>query len=182
MRTSLHRRRWAIIAIVISTSIATTGLLWLLRSGGRYIPPARTRTTIEFTACVLTDPHGIISTAAAPAWQGVQAAQAATNLKAQTLQTARADHLTDAVIAVNTLAQRSCNLIIATGPRQTAAVWKQASLLPTQRFLVIGPDPQGTATNVAFITDQNAATIKTKVASVTEAAVKGQFTAGPVKT
>jgi basic membrane lipoprotein Med (substrate-binding protein (PBP1-ABC) superfamily) len=176
---SLTQRRWLIaVTAVTVVAILTIGLTLLLNDHGRRIPPARTRTTIAFTACLLTDAHGVTGTTAAPAWQGILKAQAATNMKAQSLQVTEKGRVAEAVIGVNTLAQRSCNLVIATGELQTAAVWQQATTFRRQHFLVITTTPHRTARNVAVVPSDDAATIITKVATTTKNAVAGHFTPG----
>jgi len=89
------------------------------------------RTTIAFTACVLTDSHGVDGKDAAASVAGVLNAQTTTNLRAQSLTGRWQRPDADAVIAVNTLAQRSCNLIITAGNPQVTAVWKQPACTPT---------------------------------------------------
>jgi basic membrane lipoprotein Med (substrate-binding protein (PBP1-ABC) superfamily) len=177
MRARL-RRSWVITLGVAVLATIGVALIWQPGDKSRHIPAARTRTTIAFTACVLTDSHGIAGKDAAPAWRGVLNAQASTNLRAQSLQVAGKGRTADAVIAVNTLTQRSCNLIIAAGDPQVAAVWKQASLYPEQDFLVIDVAGHPVSGNVAVVTTPDATTIASKVATATKNLVAGRFTPG----
>lgn len=61
-------RRWWTIGIAAAV---LAGLIWLLLPGE---PEARARQYSEYTACLLTDEHGIAGTEAAAVWAGIEKA------------------------------------------------------------------------------------------------------------
>jgi basic membrane lipoprotein Med (substrate-binding protein (PBP1-ABC) superfamily) len=136
----------------------------------RTYPVARTRATIDYTACLLNPPAGIESSAtSAAAWQGILQAQATTNLRAQTLAVIGPDTPAAAKTAVNTLALRGCNLIITATPVEVTAIEQQAHTFPDQQFLIattnliITPAP-----NITVITTTSVHAITTQIARITE--------------
>jgi len=80
----------------------------------RPAPFAHARQYLNVSACQVTDPAGIApGTAAAPVWSAMQSASLATRVKVTYLaDTGPAD----AGPMLNTLVQRQCGVIIATGP------------------------------------------------------------------
>lgn len=115
-------------------------------SQARAYPPARTRITIDFTACLVTSPAGIDASPQSKAvWQGLLNAQTHTDIRIQTFGTPGAETAPNAQTAVNTLALRGCNLITAATPIETAAIEHQARLYTSTRFAIVTPTQPSTA-------------------------------------
>jgi DNA-binding LacI/PurR family transcriptional regulator len=136
VRGRLWRYRW----VVLGVAVACVGLVVVLLvwpSGGRKLPPPRARVYTQFNACLLTDADGVSGPAAAPVWAGMQAASLKTSGKVSYLSVYGPDTVANAVPYVNTLVQRKCDLVIAVGPTEVAAVRSQATAFPSARFVVV---------------------------------------------
>lgn len=137
-------RRWlAAVAVVVAAAAGFTA--WALRP-----PPAapHARQYLNVSACLLTDPNGISpGTPAAPVWAAMQSASLATHVMVSYLpDTGPAD----VGPMLNTLIERQCGVIIATGAA-TAEVVKAGKANPHQRFLLVsapGVTPAATPNTV----------------------------------
>ena len=104
----------------------------------RAYPPARTRTTINFTACLVESTAGTGTTPQSQsAWQGLLDAQKSTDIRVQTFNAPGAETAANAQIAVNTLALRGCNLVAAATPLEDEVVERQAHLYVNTEFAVV---------------------------------------------
>lgn len=94
------------------------------------------RRYLNVTACLLTDPSGITPGApAAPIWAAMQAASLSTHVMVSYLPDTGPADVPD---MINTLIQRQCGVIIATGTAAAAdRVIKAAKGNPRQRFLLV---------------------------------------------
>jgi basic membrane lipoprotein Med (substrate-binding protein (PBP1-ABC) superfamily) len=169
---NLTKRR-TLITIGTAVLIAAGTLTYFaLRSGpqARTYPPARTRTTIDFTACLLTPPAGTSATPQSQAaYNGLLKAQATTNIRVQTFQTHGAETAANAQTAVNTLALRGCNLITAATPIEAAAVEQQARLFTATRFAVVTKTKPGTTApaNLTVEPDESDSAITAEISQLT---------------
>jgi len=135
--------------------VATGTLAWAFWPSNP-APKPQARHYLNVSACLLTDPRGIVPGApGAPAWAAMQKASLATRVMVSYLpDTGTAD----APVMLNTLVQRHCGVIITTGTaaRQVLGV---AKANPRQRFLLIAnPRAAGGARtpNVVIVTAANA--------------------------
>jgi hypothetical protein len=125
-------------AALLTTAGIATYLTLHSATPPRTYPPARTRTTISFTACLVTSPAGIDATVQSrAAWQGLLNAQKSTNIRIQIFHMAGTETVANAQIAVNTLVLRKCNLVTAATPTEAAAVEEQAHLFAGAQFAAI---------------------------------------------
>jgi len=138
----------------------------------RTYPPARTRTTIDFTACLVTSPAGVDATPQSQAvWQGLLDAQKSTNIRIQTFHMPGAETTANAQTAVNTVALRGCNLVAAATPTEAAAVERQAHLYTGTQFAVVtttpprSPKPENLTVEVANSDSQITAAVSKLVLS-----------------
>jgi len=119
-----------LFAVVFVIAIATAG--WVLWP--RHLPAPQARQYLDVSACLLTDPSGIVpGTPGAPVWTAMQTASQATRVMVSYLPDTGPS---DAAPMLNTLVERHCALIIAT----TAAadqVIDAAKANPHQRFLLV---------------------------------------------
>lgn len=171
MRIPTKRRTLITIGII---GVITAGTLTYitLRPGpqARVYPPARTRTTIDFTACLLTPPGGTSATPQTQAaYDGLLKAQTTTNIRIQTYPTHGTDTAPNGQTAVNTLALRGCNLITAATPVETAAIEQQAHLFTATRFAVVTTTKPTTAlpANISIEPATSDGTITTEISQLT---------------
>lgn len=146
--------------------MALAGLVvWAGLSGG---PAPRARQYLAFTACLLTDSRGLASAQAARVWQGMQDASLATRAKVEYLPVMSGDSAGAAAPYVASLLQRHCDVVVATGAAQVAAVSVAAPEYPAVEFVAVGP-----AATVPHVTTVRAAAgrVRAEVAALITAAV-----------
>ena len=169
------RRFWWVAALLAAVGIGLG--LWLSLSqssdSGQALPPPRARVYTSFDACLLTDSAGISGSTAAPVWAGMQAASAKTSRKVSYLAVAGPDTEANAVAFVNTLVQRKCDLVLAVGGSEVAAVEARAKAFPAARFVVVGSPVAGTTANLTVVPTGGAAQVQSAVAQAVENAPQG---------
>ncbi len=129
-----HRGIWLAAAALVVAAGSVTWAFW--PANPATAPQARHY--LNVTACLLTDSRGIApGTPGAPAWAAMQSASLATHVMVSYLPDAGPGDATD---MLNTLVERHCGVIIATG---TAArpVLAAARAYPHQRFLLVAAHP-----------------------------------------
>jgi basic membrane lipoprotein Med (substrate-binding protein (PBP1-ABC) superfamily) len=130
----------------------------------------RARQYLDFTACLLTDDHGIGGSAAAPVWAGMQKASLATRAKVQYVEVTGPQTPENALPFLNSLAQSRCTLVFAAGTAPVAAVRDGAARFPETKFYVVGTSI--TKPNVSTVDGKSADEIRDAVARVLTDAVK----------
>jgi hypothetical protein len=167
MRRWGRRRLWWVAASGAAVAVGLGVWLWL-GTGGRYIPPARARVYSAFSACLLTGPRGLADGQVAPVWAGMEEASLATRAKVSYLPVAGPATVGAATPYLGSLVLRRCNVIIAVGVPETAAVSAGSSRFPGTRFVTVGP---GTArSNVTVVPAASAGVVRSRVAGLVEAA------------
>src|SRR6266545_144208 len=157
------RRRWLLLALAAAVTVALT--VWALWPSARPAQQSRARAYLAFTACLLTDEHGIAGERAVPVWAGMQDASLATRVKVQFLPAA------DALTAANVspylagLVQRRCDLIVAVGE---AAVAADAAKYPGTRFVTVGGG--ASAPNVTAVGESSASRVREGIGALVRAA------------
>jgi basic membrane lipoprotein Med (substrate-binding protein (PBP1-ABC) superfamily) len=152
-------------------------LVVALTSGGG--PAPRARQYLKFDACLLTDARGVTAgSAAAPAWRGMQAASLATRAKVSFLAVTGPATRDNATPFLNSLIARRCDLVLAAGQAQTAAVRAEAVSYPDRHFVAVGGS--GAAANLAVVPAGSADGVAAKVRALVTDAVHGKF-AGTTK-
>lgn len=140
-------RRHHVIALAIVAALAAGGAaIWLLQPEPAAEPP-RARQYLDFTACLLTDEHGIQSPQAAPIWAGMQDASLATHAKIQYLSVTGPQTVDNAAAFLASLTQRHCNLVFATGDTPVTATRENAAKYPTVGFYIVGAGTNTTNLN-----------------------------------
>lgn len=125
---------WGGIGAVVVAGGVVGGLL--AAGGGGAAPRARQYSASD--ACLLTDSHGVTGSQAALVWAGMEDASLATHTKVSSLPVFGPETVANAVPYVNTLVQRHCDVVLAVGDTQTAAVEQVAAMNPKVRFVVVG--------------------------------------------
>ena len=123
----------------------------------------RARQYLDFTACLLTDEHGLAGADAKPVWAGMQEASLQTRAKVQYLSVTGPQTVPNALPFLASLAQRKCSVIFAAGPVPVGAVRQSASKFPDARFVVVG---------AGGATQRNVSTVEGRSATEVQAAVK----------
>jgi basic membrane lipoprotein Med (substrate-binding protein (PBP1-ABC) superfamily) len=136
--------------VVLAVTVALVVVLW---PRGRNLPPPRARVYTAVSACLLTDSAGVTSTRAAPVWAGMQSASIRTRAKVSYLAVYGGDSRANAVPFVNALVRRKCDLVVAVGASEVAAVLQRAAAYPGVRFAVVGA---GSGQNVTVIAPASA--------------------------
>lgn len=170
-RFSGTRMRVLIPAGVVAIIAGVTWMLW--PSNEVKAPAPRARQYSDFSACLLTDEAGVGSQQARPVWAGMQRASAQTSAKVSFLEAigpADADNISS---YLNTLLQRRCDVVLAAGAPQVAAVVAEASSAPGTHFIVVGAPSPGA--NVASLTVGGDDAVKVAVARLIDDAVGGRF-------
>jgi hypothetical protein len=117
--------------------LAAVLLLWPSSSGDT--TPGAREYLASFTACLLTDSHGLAAAETALVWRGMENASLATQAKVEYLPVMSGSTAAAAAPYLASLIQRHCNVVVATGPAQVAAVSAQARRFPSVQFVVPGP-------------------------------------------
>jgi basic membrane lipoprotein Med (substrate-binding protein (PBP1-ABC) superfamily) len=164
VRRIVVERRWWVAGLAV---VIVAAVVWVLLAA-RVEEPPRARQYLEFTACLLTDDHGIAGTVAAPVWAGMQDASLATRAKVQYVAVAGPQTRENAITFLNSLAVGGCDLIFAAGEVPVAAVGVGAAAFPKGRFYAVGGG--SSAGNVTRI-DGDA---RSAVRELITAAVNGQ--------
>lgn len=130
----------------------TTWAVWP-RPGTTAAPQARQY--LNATVCLLTDSRGIIPGApGASAWAAMQRASLVTRVMVSYLP---ATGPADVSSMLNTLIQRHCGLIVATGTAPVQVI-RAARANPGQHFLLVATEASGTAapSNTTVVSARNA--------------------------
>lgn len=149
--------RWFLAAVaVVAAGFGVTGC----GSGSPTASTDRARTYTDYRACLLTGMRGIADPGAAPAWAGMQSASLATHAKVSYLAVNGPQTEANAATYVGTLVVQQCDVIIAAGAAERAAVIAAARQFRSVRFAVAitsaGP-VAGAAANVEVVAGDPAA-------------------------
>lgn len=136
------RRRLAAAGGIVAVGVLGA-LLWHSPEPSQ-VPPTRAREYTSFDACLLTGAAGITSTAAAPVWSGMREASATTSARISYLAATGPDTTANVTTFLNSLLARRCELILAAGATEVAAVHSRAAAAPGTRFVVVGAGAAGT--------------------------------------
>ncbi|TML21546.1 MAG: BMP family ABC transporter substrate-binding protein [Actinobacteria bacterium] len=133
-------RRWWIWGAAAAVVVAglVTWLVWPAPAQ----PPPRARVYLEYTACLLTDQHGVAGSPARSVWDGMEDASLATHAQVQYDAVMGEQSLGNALPYLSSMVDRRCGVVLAVGAAPTAAVGAVAAKYPGVRFVVV----DGTAT------------------------------------
>ena len=164
-------RMWVLIAVGV---VAVAGGAWTLwPSNTAKAPAPQARQYSNFSACLLTDDVGVGSRQARPVWAGMQQASAQTSARVSFLEAVGPTDADNISSYLNTLLQRRCNVVLAAGAPQVAAVVAAASSAPGTHFIVVGAPSAGP--NVASLAAGGDDAVAGAVARLIDDAVGGRF-------
>jgi hypothetical protein len=119
--------------------------------------PPHARQYLSVSACLLTDQAGIVAgSPAAPVWAAMESASLATHVMVSYLP---ATGPSDVTPMLNTLVQRRCGVIIATGAASSEVI-AAGKANPHQRFLLVaapGAAASAASSNTVVIPQSDAA-------------------------
>jgi hypothetical protein len=116
-------------AVAITAGAAVAWLTW-----PRPVAAPQPRHYLNATACLLTDPRGVVpGTPAAPVWAVMQSASLTAHVMVSYLPETGSG---DVTAMLNTLVQRQCGVIVATAA-SAAQVTAAAKANPGRRFLLV---------------------------------------------
>jgi basic membrane lipoprotein Med (substrate-binding protein (PBP1-ABC) superfamily) len=123
-------RIWlALLALVVAGAGTAAWLLW-----PRSAPAPQARQYLNVSACLLTDPRGVVpGTPAAPVWAAMESASQTTHVMVSYLPDTGPADITP---MLSTLIERQCGVIITTGA-DASQVISAAKADPNQHFLLI---------------------------------------------
>jgi hypothetical protein len=101
----------------------------------------RARQYIAFTACLLTDSHGLAARPAEQAWSGMEKASLATRAQVEYLPVMSGSTPAAAMPYLASLLQRHCKVVIASGPAQVAALVSERARPAGVRLVAMGSVP-----------------------------------------
>jgi hypothetical protein len=137
--------------VVLAVAGVVTWLVW-----PRPAPP-HARQYLSVSACLLTDQAGIVAgSPAAPVWAAMESASLATRVMVSYLP---ATGPSDVTPMLNTLVQRKCGVIVATGAASSQVI-AAGKANPHQRFLLVAaPGTAGPAAsgNTVVVSPSDAA-------------------------
>lgn len=122
-------RNACVAAVVLTAAAAAAWLLW-----PRAAPVPRARQYLNVSACLLTDPGGVVAGAAgAPVWTAMESASRSTHVMVSYLPDTGPG---DVAPMLNTLVLRQCGVIVTAGTPADAVI-AVAKANPRQRFLLV---------------------------------------------
>jgi hypothetical protein len=126
-----------VAAAVVAIGIGLAIWLWPGHNG-RALPPVRARVYTSKRACLLTGTQGLTEPGAPAIWAGMEQASVANRIQVSYLAVSGQSTVSNAEPYVATLAQQGCDVIIATGAAEVAAVTADVSDFEAIRFAVVG--------------------------------------------
>jgi hypothetical protein len=160
--------RWVTASLVAA---AAAGLLgWALWPSAGPAPQPRARQYLGFTACLLTDRRGVAGPETGPVWAGMQDASLAIHAKVQYQAVIDGVTAADASPYLAGLIERHCDLVLAVGAAQTAAVAAEAAKHPSVRFVTVGGGTP--AANVSVVDAATPVQVRNQIAAAVTAAAR----------
>jgi basic membrane lipoprotein Med (substrate-binding protein (PBP1-ABC) superfamily) len=130
-------RRWMWVGAVLAFAACGAGLgVWAIGGGSAPAPRARVYTSVQ--ACLLTDASGISAAPAAQVWAGMEDASLRTHAKVSYLAVTSPATSANALTFLGSLLVRRCDVVVATGLPEQAAVRAEAPKYPGVRFVLAG--------------------------------------------
>jgi hypothetical protein len=162
-------RRWWWVAGAVAVVGVSLGA-WVLWPEPK--PAPRARLYSDFSACLLTDDHGLAGVQAAPVWAGMQEASLATRAKVSYLAVTGAATTENAAPFLAGLVQRRCDVVVAVGPAQVSAVTASAATFTRVRFVVVGGGGDSAGGNVTRVGDTAPDSVRSSVRTAVASAAR----------
>jgi basic membrane lipoprotein Med (substrate-binding protein (PBP1-ABC) superfamily) len=171
-RTSWWRRRTWWIVGAATVAVGACVVAAVVSGGESTPPPVRARRYTAHQVCLLTGPRGISAGAARTVWAGMQDASLATRAKVSYLPVIGPATAANALTYANTLVARDCDLVIATGAPETAALRQASTADPATHFLLVSNGPPADSGTGNLRTTTATGDIRGQVRAAVENAVR----------
>jgi basic membrane lipoprotein Med (substrate-binding protein (PBP1-ABC) superfamily) len=148
LRPVMGTRRRRIVTYAVTLACAAVAGVLAVQHETTVSAAPRARIYLAFDACLLTRERGLAGPQAAQAWAGLQRASLATHAKVEYLPVMGAQTIGGALPVLSSLLQRNCNVIVAAGTPQIAAVDQDAARYPAVRFATVGGPAGGSNVTV----------------------------------
>ncbi len=132
------RRLWWVAGVVVVAAVVVVALAVLVPGRHADRLPVRAREYTDARVCLLTDDHGVTGEQAVPVWAGMQDASGETKAQVSFLSVMGPATVTNAQSYANTLVQRKCSMLLASGDLPVQALRAIAPANPKVRFVVVG--------------------------------------------
>ncbi|POX54340.1 hypothetical protein [Streptomyces sp. Ru72] len=173
---SLRGRTIALAAgsLAVVAAVVVAGTLILGHDDRPPIPDTRARHYDDVDACLLTDDKGITAgTTAAEVWQGMQDASLKTHARVSYAPVTGEQSAANARPFLNSLLQRSCDVVLAVGRPEVSAAAQTAPQYRKVRFVLVGAGGgESAGANVTRLDTGD--TLRADVAGAVERAVDGR--------
>ncbi|MEU6773356.1 hypothetical protein [Streptomyces sp. NPDC046759] len=173
LRALPGRTLWLVAGVLLACAgLTAAGVLFFGHDDGRPpIPDTRARRYTETDACLLTDDKGITAgTTAAQVWQGMQDASLKTHARVSYAPVTGKQSAGRARPFLNSLLQRSCEVVLAAGPAEVTSAQQAAPRFQKVDFVLVGGGHTGR--NVATVAPGDG--LRAGVADAVERAVNAR--------
>lgn len=173
MRSREHGFWFLVGGACVAVAGLAVGLTLAFSGGGSSAlpdPAASSRSYTDFQACLLTSNRGLADPASVPLWAGMRQASLATHAKVSYLAVMGPQTSDNALPFLGSLLVRHCQVVLAAGQPERAAIADRARKFPSVRFAVVGGT--STAPNIAVLSG-NAAAIRDAAAREVSRAAGG---------
>jgi hypothetical protein len=163
----------ALVGVVLVAALVVGVVLF---GGGNRppIPNARARVYEDFDACLLTGKDGIAAgTQGSAAWKGMQAASQRTHVRVSYAPVTGRQSAAAARPFLNSLFQRSCDVVVASGAPEVRAAVEGAGAHSHVRFVLVGQEEKA-ARNVVYVRPGAGLAAKVKDAVTRAVGPKGE--------
>lgn len=133
-------RRWMWLGAALALAAGAVGLTVWATGGGGTAPASRARAYTSTQACLLTDASGVSAAPAAQVWAGMEDASLRTHAKVSYLAVSSPATSANALTFLGSLLVRNCDVVVATGSPEQAAVRAEAPKYPGVRFVLAGTE------------------------------------------
>ncbi|MFJ2392974.1 hypothetical protein ACIOTI_09525 [Streptomyces sp. NPDC087843] len=131
-------------AVIVVAAVAVTGYFLSRTETARHLPDTRARSYKDVDACLLTGKDGITAgTTAAQVWEGMQDASLTTRARVSYVTVTGEQSAAHARPYLNSLLQRSCDVVLAAGRPQVEAAEQAAPQHRTVDFVLVGDSGSG---------------------------------------
>lgn len=129
---------WKMAACALGAVAGLASLTWLAWPSQPPDAAAPTRQYLNASACLLTGAQGLAGNPQAAAWQGMENTSLATHVRVEYLAVRGPATEANALPYLASLLQRRCDVVLAVGPPQVAAVAAEAPRFSSVRFITVG--------------------------------------------
>ncbi|HEV2370881.1 MAG TPA: hypothetical protein VGS19_01820 [Streptosporangiaceae bacterium] len=162
---------WKVAACTLGAVAGLAVLVWLAWPSQTPDAAAPTRQYLDASACLLTGAQGVAGDPQAAAWQGMENTSLATRVRVQYLAVRGPATAANARPYLASLLQRHCDVVLAVGPAQVAAVAAEAARFRSVRFITVGDTKHAPAATLTTVPASPAGEVRAAVSGAVAAAL-----------